>query len=82
MSGGVDQVENVILAMKFILHLNGMTFNGNAALPLQIHIIQQLCLHITVCYRPRRLQQPVSQRALPMINMRYDAKISNVLHKE
>src|SRR5690606_17266136 len=60
---------------------NSMAFNGNAFLPLQIHIIQHLILHIPCRYRLALFKQAVSQSALPMVNMGNNAKITDILHK-
>ena len=63
-----------------ILHLNGMTFYRYSPLALYIHVVQRLGLHIPFGNRMGILQETIRQGAFPMINMRYNAEISNLLH--
>ena len=44
MSRGVNQVKYILLPVALILHLDGMTLNGNTALALKIHIVKHLSL--------------------------------------
>ena len=55
-----------------------MTFDCDASLALQIHVVE----HLTFGYlnRFRVLQQTVGQRRLAMINMGNNAKIPYILH--
>jgi hypothetical protein len=57
-----------------------MTFNGNSALPLKVHIIQELVLHLPHCNGMSVLQHPVGQRAFSVVNVCYYAKISYSIH--
>src|SRR5690606_13569398 len=47
----------------------------------QIHVIQQLVLHIPIRYGIGKLQQPIRQCTLPMVNMGDDTEIPDVFHK-
>ena len=47
------------------------------AFPLQIHGIEQLILHIPLCDRAGRLQQPVRERRLPVVDVGNDTKIAS-----
>ncbi len=47
MAGSVDKVENVFLAIAVaVVYLNGMALDGNAPLTLQVHVIENLVLHV------------------------------------
>ena len=80
MPRSVDKIQDIVFPLKGVFHLNGVAFNGNAPLPLQVHIIQQLILFFALCYRTGLIEQTVGQGTLPVIDMRNDAEIPNVFH--
>ena len=46
MAGSIDQVELIDLAiLRGVQHAYGMGLDGNAALALQVHRVQNLLLH-------------------------------------
>jgi hypothetical protein len=55
-----------------------MAFYGDAALTLQVHIIQHLRLHCLAGNGAGVLQQAVSQRAFAVVYMGYNAEITDV----
>lgn len=76
---GVDEVQFIDLAvLGLVAHGDGMGFDGDAPLPLQIHGIEQLLLHVARRDGAGGGQQPIRKRRLPMVNMGDDAEISNV----
>ncbi len=79
-AGGVDEVQPVGLPAAGVLHLDRVALDGDALLPLQVHVVQHLVLHLPVAERTRQFQQPVRQRALSVVDMRDDAKVADVLH--
>ncbi len=82
MTGRINKVQNVIPAFKFVFHLYGMALYRNSSFPFQVHVIQHLILKVAVCQGVRQLDQPVSQCTLSVVNMRYDAKIPDVIHEQ
>ena len=72
----VDKVERVAL----VLHLNSMALDGDAALLLQIHIVEHLILHLPNIHRIGELQQAVGYRRFTVVNMSNNAKISYLIH--
>ena len=44
MSRSIDQIQNVFLPFKMIIHLNGMALDRDPTLPFEVHIIEYLCL--------------------------------------
>ena len=66
----VDKVQRVLA----IVHLDGMTLDGDAALLLEIHVVEHLALrHLE---RTRHLEHAVCQRALAVIDVGNDAEIT------
>src|SRR5208282_1117247 len=54
-----------------------MSLNGNAALALQVHRVEDLLLHFAHGERPGQLEQAVGERGFSVVNMRNDRKIAN-----
>ena len=47
-TGRIDQIQLVFLALVLDSHCNGASFDGDAALPFQLHVIEDLLLHFTL----------------------------------
>ena len=78
----VDQIENIILpVLGMIGQGNGIAFDGDAALPLDVHIIQHLVLKISFIADAGKLDQTVGQRGLAVIDMRDNAEVSYIFHR-
>ena len=80
MARSVNKVEDVILPLAGILHLHRVALDGDALFALQIHVVQHLVLELPVAHRTGHLKHPVSQSTLSVVNMRYYAKISYMVH--
>ena len=77
---GVDKVELVLLAIVGgIGDAHGLALDGNTALALDIHGIEQLLFHIALGYRAGKLENAVGKRRLAMVDMGDDAEIANEL---
>jgi hypothetical protein len=75
----VNQVELVFLAIgRLVAHAHGVGLDGDPALALEVHAIEELVAHIPLFNRAGRLEQAVGERRLPMVNMGDDAEISDV----
>src|SRR3989344_7204987 len=61
-------------------HPNGGHLNSYPPLPFQLHGIQNLLAHFAFLNRAGHFKQPVRQGSLTMVNVRDDAKITNVVH--
>jgi hypothetical protein len=57
-----------------------MAFDGYSFFALQIHVIEHLSLHIPLTDCIGCLQQAVSQRAFPVVDMCDNAKIADMFH--
>ena len=78
MAWGVDQVEGVGLTISGgVIHARRLKLDRDAALTLQVHVVQELLLHVPVGHRARVLQQTVGQRRLAMVDMGDDAEIAD-----
>ncbi len=76
----VDQVKDIFLTFINIFHLDGVALDGDSLLPLQVHIVQNLRLHIPGGQCLGQFNQPVGKSALSVIDVGDDAEISYVLH--
>ena len=77
MARRVDQVELVgVPVLRGVHHADGVRLDGDAALPLQVHGVEYLGLHLARGERSGQLQQAVSQRGFAMIDMGNDGKIA------
>ena len=66
----VDQVQHVRLPVGgTVIHAHGHGFDGDAPLPLDRHVVEDLLLHVPFGDRSRRFQQPVSDRGLAVVDM-------------
>ena len=80
MSGGVDQVEDILLPVFCpVDQTHGLRLDCNSPFPLEVHIVQDLILHLTAGQKTGLFNHPVRQRGLPVINMRHDAEIPYIL---
>ena len=57
-----------------------MALNRDPALALQVHIVKQLCLCITVRNSIGIFKQTIGKGTFAVVDMRYDTEITNVLH--
>lgn len=55
-----------------------MALDGDTALLLEIHVVEHLSLNNL--YSIGVFQKPVGKRRLTVVDMRYNAKVSDVLH--
>ncbi len=75
MAGGVHQVELVALPGE----PDGLRLDGDPALALDVHIVEHLGVagHLAVGEAAGRLDQPVGERRLAVVDMRDDAEIAD-----
>ena len=72
----VYQVER----MALIVHLDSVRLNGDAAFFLQVHIVQNLVLHVPNIDGTRQFQHTIGECTLTVIDVRDDAKITYLFH--
>ena len=44
MSRGIDEVEDIVLPLHLVVHLDSVALDGDTSLTLQIHIVEDLLL--------------------------------------
>ena len=75
-AGRVDQVKGVVLAVVGAVgQRDGMRLDRDAALALEVHVVEQLLLHVAQGDGLRLLENAVGKRALAVVNMCNDAEI-------
>ena len=62
--------------MRGVHHANGMGFDGDAALALQVHGVEDLSLHLARCERSSKFEQAIRQRGFTVVDMRDDGKVA------
>ena len=78
MARSVDKVQGVGLAVQGrVFQGYRVGLDGDATLPLQVHVIQDLGLHIAPRHRLGQFQQAIGQRGFAMINVRDDGEIAD-----
>lgn len=79
MAWRVDQVELIRVAiMRGIHHANSMRLDGDAALALEVHGVEDLLLHFASRERSSQFEQAVRQCRFAMVNMGNDGEIADV----
>ena len=75
---GVDEVQVVGLAiLGLVLQTDGPGLDGDAALLFQIHVVQQLGLHLALLHRAAGHNQPVGQGGFSVVNVGDDTEIAD-----
>ena len=76
----IDQVEHILGPLVLIHHRHRRRLDRNPALALDIHVVQHLGLGLTRRNRAGKLQHTIRKRALAVIDMSDDRKISYILN--
>ena len=83
MAGGVDQVEQIRLSVPgAIVERGGLGLDGNPALALERHGVEDLRLHLPVRQSAAELDEAVSQRRFAVVDVGDDGKVADKLHRE
>ncbi len=72
--GRVDQVQLEPLVQQ----PDRLGLDRDAALALQVHLVQVLGPHVAALHRVGDLEQPIGQRGLAVVDMRHDAEVPDV----
>ena len=78
MSGSVDKIERIFLAIVIISHSHGSELYRNTPLPLDIHAVEKLFFRVPLSHRLRDVHNTVRKRAFAMVDVSYDTKISDM----
>ncbi len=75
----VDQVQNIRLAViRVIREPDRMGLDRDAALPLEVHRVEDLRLHLARLQSARQLEESVRERALAVVDMGDDGEVADV----
>ena len=80
MARSVDEVQPVLLPVTPVDHLYRMALYGDSLLLLEVHVVEDLVLHVPRSEGVGKFQKPVGKGALAVVDMCDDAKVANVLH--
>ena len=82
MAGRVHQVQLVDLAvLRLVGQPDGLRLDGDAALALQVHVVEDLVGHLAVGERAGGLDQAVGQGGFPVVDMRDDREVADVVER-
>ena len=76
---GVDEVQKVGLAvLGLVMEGDGPGLDGDAPLPLQVHVVQQLALHVPLRHGTALFQQPVGQGGFAVVDVGDDGEVADM----
>ena len=76
MSRRIDQIKNILVSILCLIDKpDGLGFDRNAPLPLQIHIVKHLILHLPAGKKPGLLNDPVRQSGFAVVDMCDNTKV-------
>src|SRR3546814_1981242 len=83
MAGRVHQVELIgLAALRGVAEANGLRLDGDAALPLDVHRVEHLLLHLARRQAAALLDQPVGEGRLAVVDMRDDGEVADMIEIE
>ena len=78
MARGIDEIQHIVLPVQgMVIQPHGPGLDGDAALALELHGIEDLVLHIPELHGIAHLQQTVCQGGLAVVDMGDDGKITD-----
>ena len=78
MAGRVYQIQNVLLpVLRAIIESDGVRFDGDATLALQVHVVEDLGFHLALGQCAGKFQKAVGQSGLAVVYMRDDREGSD-----
>ena len=77
-AGSVDEVEEIVLAVVGgVDYADGARLDRDSALTLELHVVEELSLHVARGNGIGVLEYPVRERALAVVNVRDYTEISD-----
>ncbi len=78
-AGRIDEIELVVLPVASgVGDAHRLRLDGDAALALELHLVQELLLHVARLDGARELEDAVGQRRLAVVDVRDDAEVPDV----
>ena len=79
MARRVHQVEDIGLSvLRLVVEAHRLRLDGDAALALDLHRIEHLLDHVALGEAAGRLDQPVGERRLAVVDMRDDREVADI----
>ncbi len=76
MAGRVDEVQLIEIAIvSFVIEPDGMRFDGDAALALEIHGVEHLLHHLALRKRAGDFEQAVRKGRFAVVDVRDDREV-------
>ena len=75
MARSVYKVQDIVFSTAMEVHLDSVAFDGYATFLLELHVVEDLVLHVALRHRGGILQKTVGQRALAVGD---DAEVADV----
>ena len=80
MAGGVHQVQDIVLAiLGLVVQPHRLRLDGDAALLLDIHRVEDLLAHVAGRDSAGLLDQAISQRRLAVVDMGNDREVADIV---
>ena len=80
MTRSVDEIQHISLAvLGLVVETDGSCLDGDAALTLKIHVVEDLILHDALLDRTAQLDEPVRQRRLTVVDVSDYRKVPDVV---
>ena len=77
---GVDEVELVHLAvLGGVVHGDGAGLDGDAAFPLDVHVVEDLVLHRPLVHALGQFEDAVGEGGFAVVDVRDDAEVADVV---
>jgi hypothetical protein len=77
MAGRIDQIELVgVAVVGLVHHAHGMRLDGDATLALQVHVVENLRLHLAPGHGACVFQKTVAQRRLAVVDVGDDCEVA------
>ena len=77
-AGRVDQIQDVLLAvLRTVIESDCVRLDRDAALALQVHVVEDLRLHLALGQSAGQFQKAVGQSGLAVVYVRDDREISD-----
>jgi hypothetical protein len=72
----INQIQTIRISIfRFVVQANAFRFDGDAALALQVHGVEELFVHFALRQRAGHFQEAVRQRGFAVVDVRDDAEI-------
>ena len=79
-AGGVDEVQVIDFpVLGLVLELDGPGFDGDAAFSLNVHVVEELLLHLPLGDGLGQFQHAVGQGGFPVVDVGDDREIADVV---